>query len=77
MGFVLRFMSLFSTNKRRRFYPKNYPLWGGLTNMNLNRLPVEPAASELLYRTVACLRPEIFAVRERFVAAAHGLDAPV
>ena len=43
MGLVLRLMSLFSTNQRRRFYPKNYPLWGGLTNMNLTRLPVEPA----------------------------------
>ena len=44
MRLVLRLMSLFSTNQRRRFYPKNYPLWGGLTNMNLTRLPVEPAA---------------------------------
>jgi len=44
MGLVLRLMSLFSTNRRRRFYPKNYPLWGGLTNMNLKKLPVEPAA---------------------------------
>ena len=44
MGFVLRLMSLFSTNQRRRFYPKNYPLWGGLTNMNLTTLPVDAAA---------------------------------
>lgn len=44
MGLVLRLMSLFSTNQRRRFYPKNYPLWGGLTNMNLTKLPVDAAA---------------------------------
>ncbi|MEO8793233.1 MAG: hypothetical protein ABI464_12980 [Chthoniobacteraceae bacterium] len=44
MRLVLRLMSLFSTNRRRRFYPKNYPLWGGLTNMNLKKLPVKPAA---------------------------------
>ncbi len=45
MGLVLRLMSLFSTNQRRRFYPKNYPLWGGLTNMNLTKLPVESTAA--------------------------------
>jgi hypothetical protein len=44
MGLVLRLMSLFSTNQRRRFYPKNYPLWGGLTNMNLTKLPVNAVA---------------------------------
>ena len=44
MGLVLRMMSLFSTNQRRRFYPKNYPLWGGLTNMNLKKIPPDPAA---------------------------------
>jgi hypothetical protein len=44
MRLVLRLMSLFSTNQRRRFYPKNDPLWGGLTNMNLKKLPAEPAA---------------------------------
>ena len=43
MNLVLRLLSLFSTNQRRRFYPKNYPLWGGLTNMNLKQLPAEAA----------------------------------
>lgn len=33
--FVLRF---FSPEQRAKFYQKNYPLWGGLTNMNLNSL---------------------------------------
>jgi hypothetical protein len=33
--FVLRF---FSPERRKKFYQKNYPLWGGLTNMNLNAL---------------------------------------
>ena len=54
MGLVLRLMSLFSTEQRRRFYPKNYPLWGGLTNMNLKKLPAEPAMQPLDYlRTVS------------------------
>ena len=39
MRLVLRLISLCSTEQRSRFYPKNYPLWGGLTNMNLNNLP--------------------------------------
>ena len=33
--FMLRF---FSPERRTKFYPKNYPLWGGITNMNLNTL---------------------------------------
>jgi hypothetical protein len=33
--FCFRF---FSTERRRKFYQKHYPLWGGLTNMNLNAL---------------------------------------
>ena len=54
MGLVLRLMSLFSTNQRRRFYPKNYPLWGGLTNMNLKKLPSDLAVQPLDYlRTVS------------------------
>ena len=54
MGLVLRLMSLFSTNQRRRFYPKNYPLWGGLTNMNLKKLPADMAVQPLDYlRTVS------------------------
>jgi hypothetical protein len=28
--------SFFSTERRRKLYPKHYPLWGGITNMNLN-----------------------------------------
>lgn len=30
--------SLFSEQRRRKLYQKHYPLWGGLTNMNLNAL---------------------------------------
>jgi hypothetical protein len=29
-------ISFFSTERRRKLYPKHYPLWGGITNMNLN-----------------------------------------
>ena len=28
----------FSPERRKKFYQKNYPLWGGITNMNLNSL---------------------------------------
>ena len=31
-------LSLFSTEQGKKFYQKHYPLWGGITNMNLNRL---------------------------------------
>lgn len=27
----------FSPERRKKLYPKHYPLWGGITNMNLNR----------------------------------------
>ena len=39
-GFVLRF---FSTRGKRSFYQKHCPLWGGITNMNLNTLWEEQA----------------------------------
>lgn len=32
-GFV---MDLYSTSRQKKFYPKNHPLWGGITNMNMN-----------------------------------------
>jgi len=31
-------LSFFSTAGKRKFYQKHYPLWGGITNMNLNAL---------------------------------------
>jgi hypothetical protein len=31
-------MALFSERRRKKLYQKHYPLWGGLTNMNLNTL---------------------------------------
>jgi len=107
MGLVLRLMSLFSTDRRRRFYPKNYPLWGGLTNMNLKQLPMESATMRpsdylrtvstgpvtplvlsvttfgkgvnlsMSYRTSVFPKPEILAMRERFLAALRGLEAVV
>jgi hypothetical protein len=43
--FVARF---FSPERRRKFYQKNYPLWGGLTNMNLNSLWEQSHADGLL-----------------------------
>jgi hypothetical protein len=107
MALVLRLMSFFSTDRRRRFYPKNYPLWGGLTNMNLKKLPSAPSVAQpmdylrtvstgpvtplvlsattfgkgvnltMSYRTSVFSKPEISAVRERFVAAVRGLEGAV
>jgi NRPS condensation-like uncharacterized protein len=33
-----RLLPLFSTERRKKLYQKHYPLWGGITNMNLNSL---------------------------------------
>jgi len=30
--------SLFSTDRQKKLYHRNYPLWGGVTNMNLNSI---------------------------------------
>jgi hypothetical protein len=40
--FALRF---FRPDRRKKFYQKNYPLWGGLTNLNLNSI-WEPATTD-------------------------------
>ncbi len=41
--FASLMFSFFSTGRRKKFYPKHYPLWGGITNMNLNTLwPGQP-----------------------------------
>jgi hypothetical protein len=33
-----RISALYSTERQRKFYHKHHPLWGGITNMNLNTL---------------------------------------
>jgi hypothetical protein len=38
-------MGLFSEQRRKKLYQKHYPLWGGLTNMNLNALWPQPEGS--------------------------------
>jgi hypothetical protein len=37
-----RLLSFYSTARRKKLYQKHYPLWGGLTNMNLNALWAQP-----------------------------------
>lgn len=37
-----RLLAFFSTERRKKLYQKNYPLWGGITNMNLNSLWAQP-----------------------------------
>jgi hypothetical protein len=41
-------LSLFSTGRRKKLYQKHYPLWGGITNMNLNSVWTEPGAARPL-----------------------------
>src|SRR4029077_10803342 len=38
LGFARFMLKFFSPERRTKFYPKNYPLWGGITNLNLNPL---------------------------------------
>ncbi len=38
-------MALFSEQRRKKLYQKHYPLWGGVTNMNLNALWPQPEGS--------------------------------
>jgi hypothetical protein len=50
LGFARFMLKFFSAERRMKFYPKNYPLWGGITNLNLNSLwPAESADSPLDY----------------------------
>ncbi len=38
LGFARFMFNFLSPERRTKFYPKNYPLWGGITNLNLNSL---------------------------------------
>jgi len=42
LRFARRMFGFFSTAQRRKLYQKHYPLWGGITNMNLNQLWPQP-----------------------------------
>jgi NRPS condensation-like uncharacterized protein len=38
LGFARFMLRWFSPERRKKLYPKNYPLWGGITNLNLNSI---------------------------------------
>jgi hypothetical protein len=38
LAFASLMLKFSSPMQRKKFYSKNYPLWGGITNMNLNSL---------------------------------------
>lgn len=42
LRFARRMLGFFSTRQRKKLYQKHYPLWGGITNMNLNPLWPQP-----------------------------------
>ena len=45
LTFARLMTALFSERRRKKLYQKHYPLWGGLTNMNLNALWPQPEGS--------------------------------
>jgi hypothetical protein len=53
MVFARRILSFYSTERRRKLYQKNYPLWGGVTNMNLNSLWPESDGAWDYFRAVS------------------------
>lgn len=58
LAFARRLLSFFSPDQRKKFYQKNYPLWGGITNMNLNLLwPAAEAAPPPDYFRAVCTGP--------------------
>ncbi|MCU0787946.1 MAG: hypothetical protein MUC91_07110 [Verrucomicrobia bacterium] len=42
------FQALYSTSRQKTFYHKHHPLWGGITNLNMNRLWPEDATARPL-----------------------------
>ncbi len=42
LAFGRLLFSFFSTQRQKKLYQKNYPLWGGITNMNLNSIWEQP-----------------------------------
>lgn len=58
LAFARRLLSFFSPDQRKKFYQKNYPLWGGITNMNLNsHWPDDEAALTPDYFRAVCTGP--------------------
>ncbi len=66
LAFASLMLRFFSTRGKRSFYQKHCPLWGGITNMNLNTLWHEPAQSSSLdyWRAVSTgpVTPLVFSV---------------
>ena len=53
-----RLVSLFSEQRRKKLYQKHYPLWGGITNMNLNPMWPQPrGAGAVDYFRAVCTGP--------------------
>lgn len=58
LALARRLLAFFSPNQRKKFYQKNYPLWGGITNMNLNSIwPGGEAAPAPDYFRAVCTGP--------------------
>ena len=74
---ISRFLlSFYSTEKRKKLYQKHYPLWGGITNMNLNAIwkDEKDAGPDEYLRTVSTgpvtpLVLSVTTVRDRINAA--------
>jgi hypothetical protein len=48
LGFARFMLKFFPPARQKRFYAKHYPLWGGITNMNLNSVWEQGARSALM-----------------------------
>jgi NRPS condensation-like uncharacterized protein len=48
LAFGRLLFSFFSTERQKKLYQKNYPLWGGITNMNLNAIWPQPRDSSAI-----------------------------
>jgi hypothetical protein len=58
LSFGRMLISLFSASRRKKLYQKHYPLWGGLTNMNLNALWPQPEETRSVdYLRAVCTGP--------------------
>jgi len=55
LGFARFMFRFFSPRRQKKFYAKHYPLWGGITNMNLNPLwaPSDPHGPLDYFRAVS------------------------
>ena len=72
LAFGRLLFSFFSTKRQKKLYQKNYPLWGGITNMNLNSIWEQPeGAAPIDYFRAVSTGPATPLVLSTTTAADH------